>query len=293
MLAPVLFPPRFMRCFELGTQPGPKPDGAPSMSLPSSLPSSPTPIPSLAERFLLHVDIAASKSARSYERHCNALGLDPIDPADLQRLETRRRALIARFGKIYDEDWGWASPLVPAKTVGISFSDLERVAGFDHLRPYYLLGCHRVHGGSMGVELGLLDFRGQSTLLVGPSNDGLTDAGHGSLISLSNVTISLLRQRIEGEPLNLMTMQTILRLVDLAGDAFAETQAELTNREREIESAAQAGSVLILAESEADRRSWLAGWLLAVLPGWLERRPGWLDSVPLAYGSAGLSFLSR
>jgi hypothetical protein len=176
--------------------------------------------PEVAVRFLSHAAISAAKNARAYERHHERLNLEPSDQRQIEQLEADRQLLRQRYGGSFHEDWGWAAPLVPNQSRGFTFSDLEEVSGLGFLRPYYLHGCHRVHGGSMGVELGLIEFRGQTILAAGPSHASLTDVGHGSLISLANVTISLLCERINENPMNFTVMPALLELTDPAGTAF-------------------------------------------------------------------------
>jgi hypothetical protein len=74
-----------------------------------------------------------------------------------------------------------------------NFDHLEKVASFDHLRPYYKLASYNVHATPKGASyrLGLLGPPGRM-LLAGPSNAGLEEAGRFSAYSLLTITLSLL-----------------------------------------------------------------------------------------------------
>ena len=193
----------------------------------------------VAERYLLHASIDSARDLHDYERVRERLGLEAIDPIDVERIETAKAELLERYGRPYGGDWGWAITIIGHDRV--TFRELEDVSGFDHLRPYYQRGSHRIHASARGLELGAAEFRGTDQMLVGPSNAGLSEVGHGALIALANATISLLRARITDDTMFLPTMKVLIRMSDIAGESFAEAEANLRQLEKEYLDAAAHG----------------------------------------------------
>jgi hypothetical protein len=75
-------------------------------------------------------------------------------------------------------------------------------------------------------------------LTAGPTNRGLADPGHGSLIALMQVTVSyLLRTRTESlgeEPMRLVTAKALMDLTAKAGDEFKAAHQRLEEDERRV-----------------------------------------------------------
>ena len=103
----------------------------------------------LAEKFLLHWQIAACKDAELYQAQCEVLGYEPLEQAELDEIRNRRDELIARFGVTYNKNraYGWADGLVKK----LDFEQLELLAGYSHLRLNYNMASHEVHADSRGL----------------------------------------------------------------------------------------------------------------------------------------------
>lgn len=172
-----------------------------------------------AERYLLHDRVDSYKASLQYKKHCESLGYEPLTEDELNELQRQRDALVARFGKEYGGECGWAVHAMKKKRV--TFRDLEEAAGLDHLRPFYKLASHNVHADPKGAffRLGLTQ-EGPDILLAGPSNFGLADPGHCTAISLTQVTTTLLAK----EPVldGLVTCEILQQLQRDAGEAFIE-----------------------------------------------------------------------
>jgi len=155
------------------------------------------------------------------------LGLEPLTEEEFARIKATRDALKAQFGDPYGEEYGWAAEALGIKKP--NFSDIERSAGLAHLRPYYKLASHNVHANPKGAffKLGLLP--GQQMLLAGPSNLGLADPGHGTAISLSQITSALLTMKPNID--RLVICQIMLQLGDEVGDAFISAHRAHEGRE--------------------------------------------------------------
>ncbi len=197
----------------------------------------------ISERYLLHGWISSARDLADYERFRVQLGLEEFDPTEASQIREGRDQLVGRFGRSYKGDWGWSAPLF--RHDRIMFSDLEGISGLDHLRPYYRLGSHRVHAGAKGLDLGRVEFRGFDTMLVGPNNSGLAEVGHGALISLVNVTLPLLRSRIEDDVMFLPMMKVAAEMSKRAGDLFGAAAEELARQESEFLAAQRVGPLAV------------------------------------------------
>ena len=133
--------------------------------------------------------------------------------------------LIARFGKEFRGDYGWASHHLgnPQPT----FKDIERAAGIDHLRAHYRMASHNVHANPKGVFVKLGLMQESQVLLAGPSNAGLTDPGHCAALSLTHVstTLGVLQPTFD----NTVGLQIIVNLADEIGETFGQAHAELVD----------------------------------------------------------------
>ncbi|MBI4608062.1 MAG: hypothetical protein HY726_03530 [Candidatus Rokubacteria bacterium] len=180
-----------------------------------------------AERYILHNAIESYRAALAYQEHCTALGYEPLTEDEFARIKATRDALKARFGEPYGAEYGWAAEALGMKNP--KFSDIERSAGLAHLRPYYKLASHNVHANPKGAffKLGLLP--DQQMLLAGPSDLGLADPGHGTAISLSQITFTLLTMKPNID--RLVICQILCRLEHEVGEAFIAAHRALEGAE--------------------------------------------------------------
>jgi hypothetical protein len=188
-----------------------------------------------AERYWLHNTIESYKAALQYDQHCERLGYEPHDPAQLNQLRSQRDALITRFGTVYNEQYGWAAQAL-SKMRSVSFADIEKDVQLDHLRPYYRMASHGVHANSKGLifDVGIpnLDIPGyKKTVFGGASNAGLADPGQAALISLNQCTAVFLTLRSDFE--TVMKLQVLNSFVHEACQAFIEVHRNLAREEEE------------------------------------------------------------
>lgn len=183
----------------------------------------------VAERYLLHEVVEAAKAAKDYERCYTRLRYEPIDPQEVEDLQAARAALCQRFGKAFGEQYGWAAEALNKQRP--SFADIERSVNLDFMRAHYRMSSHGVHPNLKGSTFnpGILGVH--KVLLSGPSNAGLADAGHASLISLIQCTTVLLSLVPKDE--TVIISLALLRLVDDAGQAFLATHENLIREEDE------------------------------------------------------------
>jgi hypothetical protein len=190
----------------------------------------------LANRFLLHRHVERWKEAQCYQENCAALGQEPFSQSEMAEFRSDHDAVVGQYERGYERAWGWSKPLFASPVHSPNFDDLEKLAGLGHNKPFVKLSHHTIHSGASGT-LDVLQLYGRGeVMLAGPSNAGLAEPGHGSLIALHQVTVAhLLNGPNEVSADNLLTLKGIALLLDQAGDAFAKCEAEL------------------LSESEADK----------------------------------------
>ena len=172
----------------------------------------------VAERYLLHEIVQQRKLARAYKKHEIRAKLDPLTQAEIEALDERYDSLVAKFGKAFGHDYGWA-----ASALGIdrpTFVDIEENVGLDHLRPYYVMANQNVHPNSHAnfFKLGLDETSRGVALLAGPSNLGLADPGHGVALSLTQITVALVGMNPTID--QLVGWMVVDLLQDETGEAF-------------------------------------------------------------------------
>ena len=178
----------------------------------------------VAERYLLHDAIESYKAARQYQEHCTRLGYESLSEEEFNEIESTYQHLISRFGPSYKGDYGWAAPVIGNDRP--TFRDIEKKVELDHLRPSYRLASHNVHANPKGVFFKLGLYPGsQDILLAGPSNTGLADPGHGTAISLGQITVALLTTKPNID--RLVICDTLMRLEQEIGEELLETQKSL------------------------------------------------------------------
>jgi hypothetical protein len=181
----------------------------------------------VAERYLLHGVIESLKAAEQHETYHDRLGQDPLELDQLLLLRAQHSRLLQRFGKAFGGQYGWAATEFDGRSPSIE--QLERAARLDHMRPYYRMASHGVHPNPKGIAFSLGNMAPQETMLTGPSNAGLCDPGHATLISLTLCTVMLLT--LAPDVQTLVTCQALLQLTDAAGQAFLDTDQELKAQE--------------------------------------------------------------
>jgi Family of unknown function (DUF5677) len=139
-----------------------------------------------AERYLLHEAVETYKAAEQYQRFCSLIGYKPFDKRKMKRFRAEYDAKIARFGKSFKSQYGWAAMALGNRSP--TFADLEKDVDLDRLRPYYRMASHNVHANPKGIthRLGLV--RWMDNRLDGPTDVGLADPLSGTSLSLLQIT---------------------------------------------------------------------------------------------------------
>jgi len=100
-----------------------------------------------------------------------------------------------------------------------------KIAGLEHLRPYYRMASHNVHANPKGLRfrLGILDT--EDILLAGPSNYGLADPAHGVATSILQVSRSLLATRVNLD--SLVMIDILEKFCDEVGKEFLRIHSRI------------------------------------------------------------------
>jgi Family of unknown function (DUF5677) len=143
--------------------------------------------PDIAERYIAH---QAIESKRALDKHLacyKQLGQRPITKREQEKIGKAYDSAIARYGKAFRWDYGWAAHHL--KKEKPTFADLEVEAGRSEMRPYYQMGSDNVHAGikSMFFRLGLLE--NYAAILAGRSNAGLSEPGQNTAHTLTQLSI--------------------------------------------------------------------------------------------------------
>jgi hypothetical protein len=208
-----------------------------------------------AERFLLHRLVKSYEDACSFQKHCERLGQKPISKEELANIERAYQQTLERFGTDFVGSYGWAKMALngrnPGRKGNVRFSDLEEAVSVDFWTPYYRWASHSVHSTASTVYNNIASFPGKEfPMLADPSNYGLADPGHGALLSMNNVSASLMMSAVElhefpekdvgvKDLANSMqpnfrvqaTVKTLAKLAERAGDAFLHTQKQIEQEE--------------------------------------------------------------
>lgn len=178
--------------------------------------------PDLAERYMAHQMILALRDARVYQANSGVLGHEPLTSADIDELRVQRDALVERFDTPFKEPLGWAAVLLDSRRP--QFKELEERAALSHLRSYYNWASHEVHADAKGLDHAVVTRGGVTYYYTGRTNAGLAEPAHMALISLHQVTVSLLFSIDEPPLTDVYAMKALQRLIDHAGDALAAAE---------------------------------------------------------------------
>lgn len=144
-----------------------------------------------ALKYLVDHEFQARKAVRLFDKYGDRADLNPFDPDAIREIEETCAKWEQTFGCKASSDYWWASAGLGRKRP--TFRDIEEYTGLDHWRPRYHWSSTRVHGTHQppGTLLGTIEAE-ESSLLVGPSENGLSDPFQMVALSLAVATTSLL-----------------------------------------------------------------------------------------------------
>lgn len=182
----------------------------------------------LAVRYFEHLAVDRLRALRLASEYAHRRkGDDLPDPAELQKLQVDIDALVARYGKAFLGDYGWAADAlntVDPQPQHRGFRRLEAAVKFDHLRTNYHAASSAVHAGPALVLDPPDAYHLGSTLLTGPSLMAIATPAHAVAVALLQSTGTLLTSKQSwAAPFVLATMS---ELTDRAGEALVESSAK-------------------------------------------------------------------
>ena len=188
----------------------------------------------LARRFLEFRWIESWKGMKVYQDRAEQLRLEPFTEETIQETRRRYAELLSKYGDGFRGNYGWANSVVkPARGSDVTFKDIERAVGIDHLKPYYQWACQKIHVGcnTLHNSLGLMDDTDDQIMMAGPSNAGLCDPAHLAAISLHTATCALLSPPPSMDVL--VGCKITEMLAEKIGDAFLRAHQQLEKEEVE------------------------------------------------------------
>jgi hypothetical protein len=156
-----------------------------------------------AQRYLDHLRVDSRDFARFLKKAERGGGDAGVTDDVLTQIEEEVESLCIQHGDAFDGYYGWAwnaiesKRKVPKKVAtkkgGVNFFDIEEAVDMDRLRPYYKLASRTIHAGPKGafLKLGLRN-NDSNTILAGPSNVGLSEAGRLTAWSLGMSCVALM-----------------------------------------------------------------------------------------------------
>lgn len=199
----------------------------------------------LSKRFLAHRSIVNLKALKQYEEYRPRSNMEALEPGSLEAAQAIRDALINEFGQEFNEEMGWAYPLVlnpsgTTKCKHINLLDLEEATGLDHWRPRFRWASDDIHVGAKPyhASLGTAETALNSpVLLTGSSNSAFTDPAHMCVISLNLLNHALPNDYlIEEERIILVALRI---LSDEIGETFLATDRETSRKSARATSVGQ------------------------------------------------------
>lgn len=184
----------------------------------------------VSRRFIAHRGIANAKALRQYVEFLPRSKMTPLEPGVIEAAEAQRATLLVEFGNEFDEEMGWAFPVIP-KPKKINLFDLEKATGLDHWRPRFRWASDDIHVGAKPyhASLGTAETPiNEPVLLTGRSNSAFTDPAHMCVISLNLVNHALPAEyRTEEEGTILLALRI---LSDEVGETFLAIDHETGRR---------------------------------------------------------------
>jgi hypothetical protein len=184
----------------------------------------------LAARYVDHQVVESWKAVLKLVKYQGRISERPPSLKSQQTLKTRYDAVVAKYGKEFKDQYGWAAEQL--KKERPSFVDIELAVNLDHLRPYYQLASHPVHANSKGLyfKLGALGRRG---MLASATNHGFATPASTAVISAIQILCALMMLAPSLDAIvNIKLIKKLSHEVELA---FVQTQRSEIRRFRDFD----------------------------------------------------------
>ncbi len=182
--------------------------------------------PDLADRYLMHAHVVSWLDAVEYQVVAPKLGYERLTDVEMATLQRPRDESVAEYGGAFAKANGWAACLTDNQKAP-RLSDLDALAGADHMRVHYSWASHEIHADAKSWVMnhetdGPVTFRN-----TGPSPRGMADAAQVALMSLVQVTENTLNTAPDADdrPADLILIEVLHKLLDRAWTAFSSADA--------------------------------------------------------------------
>lgn len=182
----------------------------------------------LGERFTIYGVIDEWKDiSRAIDENV-ALDADYVDEIRAARAEA-----IARFGKEFAGDYGWARTLFPdlAEKARITFSMVEEASFRVSSRLDYRMASHHVHTSARTIALNTVLWRGRAVRLTGPTNIRFDHPAEIALRSMIVCSEALAFGQPTPDPMDFVIVETLTRMCEEAIELFDEAADCVSERE--------------------------------------------------------------
>ena len=127
----------------------------------------------IAVRYLDHEACESLRASREYNQHADVLGFVPLNGDEMSLLEQTVSSLSEKYGSSFRRNYGWAAAALDKQNP--TFADIEKAAGYDHLRGYYRMASHGVHANPKCLTFRPSQPSYTDAPIAGPSVFGLED----------------------------------------------------------------------------------------------------------------------
>jgi Family of unknown function (DUF5677) len=144
----------------------------------------------IAERYRYYQIVESFAAIKAYERDHKGLGFKAFPKRLSHKIRRDYAAAIARFGRKFGEEYGWAAHHLKIKErEHLTFARLEKEAGNAFMRSPYKMASYNVHAGPKGVYFKLGSIGGLPEYIAGASNAGLTEPAQHTAVTLFEITM--------------------------------------------------------------------------------------------------------
>ncbi|MEW5683285.1 MAG: DUF5677 domain-containing protein [Pseudomonadota bacterium] len=147
----------------------------------------------LAQRYLDHEAVEAWDAAVMYQKVRVPYGDKPYSPAEMAAFTADRDAMVAKYGKSFGGEYGWAAHHLGVKAP--SRGTLEAAAGRVALQSHYKMASYNVHAGVKGIVFRHGAGDNAAANIAGRSMYGLEEPGCGTAFALAQAAIIFVEAR--------------------------------------------------------------------------------------------------
>jgi|LGOV01.1.fsa_nt_gb hypothetical protein len=179
----------------------------------------------LAEKYLQYGIVENYYDALEYQKNCSQLGYEPLSKEELDNIENSKKNFVLKYGNDFFKMYGWTADVLPKGKR--KFEYIVDDLNMGYMYSWYKIACNNVHSGPKSIQfkLGLFKKGPDELILAGPTNYGLADPGQHCVISLNQVTTTLLLSKPNCD--RVLVSAALQLYVDEICTSFMRIQKEL------------------------------------------------------------------